>query len=419
MCLIIRKPAGTTVDPRLLTQSFEDNPAGWGVMFAERSVVRVFKGFDFDTYMKTIETHKDKEMVIHTRYATHGAVNLDNCHPFKITKNVFMMHNGMINNYTETNPEMSDSWHFAKYLTRFVASSADVITDPAFVELVQLRIGLGNKIVFINSDGKISIANEKAGCKYQGLWLSNENSLWGKSWSKGGKKAAWAPGACSASAFSRNVVTQSPEDRVRAFSPRFYGLSPLEADSLEWYQDMSEKDIILRENEQVEFVFLTEQVKENIQKAGYTVDHLEENYQSLVSALEGDDDMSKSFRHSRQQRKHQNRNVTPIRQGSFHGFRGAGFVPSVPSNQNGNIIAPPAFITKPKRIVPLTALAGVIQRPQNLERTSILEAAETCGLFDEQLSITENAFWNDRFEKLFDVNTSSVPEEIVSAEAAV
>lgn len=46
------------------------------------------------------ETHKGNIGIAHTRWATHGEVNVVNTHPFS-TKNWCLVHNGIINNYEE------------------------------------------------------------------------------------------------------------------------------------------------------------------------------------------------------------------------------------------------------------------------------------------------------------------------------
>jgi len=95
MCIIIYKPKGRDLSRELeknLITSHENNFDGCGFMHngKDEKEVTINKGFMcieelFDA-LKTIDA-KNKNIVFHFRYATHGEILPENCHPFPVTEN--------------------------------------------------------------------------------------------------------------------------------------------------------------------------------------------------------------------------------------------------------------------------------------------------------------------------------------------
>lgn len=68
------------------------NPHGCGFASTRHSC----KSLDFGYfYNELLKVEKDEACIIHFRYATQGAVNLSNCHPFRFG-DVYFAHNGTL-----------------------------------------------------------------------------------------------------------------------------------------------------------------------------------------------------------------------------------------------------------------------------------------------------------------------------------
>ena len=129
MCIVIYQPKGKQVQKAILQKAFENNPDGAGFMVQkDKEAPYMMKGFfDFDKFYKSYLPFSkgDYNVAIHFRIATHGTVNKDNCHPFKISSDIadtvlfngradsLIMHNGIISSImTPRNLSYSDTMNF-------------------------------------------------------------------------------------------------------------------------------------------------------------------------------------------------------------------------------------------------------------------------------------------------------------------
>lgn len=93
MCVICIVPAGHQLPSRseLLDMHYQ-NPHGMG--FVSKSLH--YKGMNFEKFYNRLQfVPKDEDIIIHFRYATHGRVCVENCHPFK-RGNIWFAHNGIL-----------------------------------------------------------------------------------------------------------------------------------------------------------------------------------------------------------------------------------------------------------------------------------------------------------------------------------
>lgn len=182
MCLIIYKPAKKQFDLDLLETAWKMNPHGGGYMYSENNKLCIEKGyFNKNAFAKDLLTLEEKDIVVHFRYSTAGKINLNNCHPFDIGKNVGMVHNGTISDIKITNKEMSDTWHFAKEMKKLSDSLGDdFFMQEEISECLKKIIGKTNKLVFMNNTGKINIINDEEGTYLDGIWYSNLRFIVGR-----------------------------------------------------------------------------------------------------------------------------------------------------------------------------------------------------------------------------------------------
>ena len=183
MCIAITKPADTAPDWEAYQQGFIRNPDGWGFAVPHDGRVLIRKDVtSFDKFREAFTPHAHLPALVHFRIKTHGLVNKRNCHPFRLTDGLAMIHNGMLELECSLRPEKSDTWHFVKQVLRPMADA-----DPRFAWnigssfLGESFIGY-NKVAFLDADGNFKIWNQEAGTTVQdGHWYSNGSYIKPKS----------------------------------------------------------------------------------------------------------------------------------------------------------------------------------------------------------------------------------------------
>jgi hypothetical protein len=182
MCLIIapKEPTGKLVlDADKLRSAFTQNDDGWGFMWLDEkdgapSLGRM-RGLLVDELVAAYDTLKDKPgLHLHLRTKTHGLVDVKNCHPFAVTTDTLLMHNGILRVDTLL-PDRSDTWHYAALISRRFAEHGDtnpIYFDEKWQEDTAKFFGT-SRGVFLREDGKRWICNEKYGTWYEDQWYSN------------------------------------------------------------------------------------------------------------------------------------------------------------------------------------------------------------------------------------------------------
>jgi len=128
------------------------NPDGIGIMWIDRGNVQTLRTFDIEQAIDTME-YLHCDYVAHFRWATHGVVDLENCHPFEIGGGAHLAHNGILNVETP-DPTKSDTWHFADALRQEGIGEhfAHRKVRRAFARLV----GPHNKLAVMLRSGKVA-----------------------------------------------------------------------------------------------------------------------------------------------------------------------------------------------------------------------------------------------------------------------
>lgn len=174
MCLAIYKPAGVLPDWGALEEGFKSNKDGAGFVVISGDKLLIDKGhFTFDEFRESYGAYADLESAIHFRYATHGKTNAANCHPFSITPDLAMIHNGVLPIQCSTDESMSDTWHYVHHILRPMAErDPDFFIRPDVQFMGEAAIE-GSKFVFLRSDGEACIWNEDKGHWASDIWYSN------------------------------------------------------------------------------------------------------------------------------------------------------------------------------------------------------------------------------------------------------
>jgi hypothetical protein len=180
LCVIIYKPQDKSIPRWALESAYKRNNDGWGMMalddngipFMRKAVGEQIPGHGFEEFMNAYELDfAHRECAIHFRYRTHGAVDLENAHPYPVGNNAYLMHNGTINNIRgQEEKGKSDSWHFARIISEQVEKGW--LRTEGFRNLIEMALGYTNRVVLLDPAGFV-IFNKHQGEEFFGCWFSN------------------------------------------------------------------------------------------------------------------------------------------------------------------------------------------------------------------------------------------------------
>jgi len=183
MCIAIYQNKGNEITDEQFNNCWQANPDGGG--FAYITPDGEIKTQHYMKYKKMFAAYKaamdqygdSSPFLVHFRIATHGTVSIENCHPFRVTENKVMIHNGMIPVPLDKNDKRSDTNVFAQeYLSKLPANWLD---DPYMVDMVEDYITTGSKIALLSTDTDYVgyILNQRLGhwTDENGIWWSNKS----------------------------------------------------------------------------------------------------------------------------------------------------------------------------------------------------------------------------------------------------
>lgn len=162
MCVIIVKKKGAKMPTKhFLKMAFRANHDGCGFVSDHDS----YKSLSFeDFYRRLKNVRTDENCIIHFRWATHGSVRVENCHPF--TQNgIYFAHNGILDISPVGDMTDSETW-FRYVFMRFYDDPREAY-DMASVE-AQLT---GSKFAFLDG-GEVRLYGNFTEYS-KGLYLSN------------------------------------------------------------------------------------------------------------------------------------------------------------------------------------------------------------------------------------------------------
>lgn len=176
MCIAIYKPANTVIDRETLHRCYLKNRDGCGfAYFTNQGDLRIIKAMDFKSFYEDYELHSvinsDRPFLIHFRIATHGTVDLYNCHPFQIDDSHVMIHNGIIHNIRKCPDKLrSDTQMFVDDILKELPKGWSA--NFGITNLIEDYIG-SSKVVVLDVNDNVSIYNEQKGEWANGVWYSN------------------------------------------------------------------------------------------------------------------------------------------------------------------------------------------------------------------------------------------------------
>ena len=151
MCVIISKPEGKVIGDNILLAASALNPHGLGVVCLETGNISYYKSDEWSVLKTT------KPFIAHFRYATQGAVNEANMHPFIVPGTDYVLfQNGTI--YNLGDHSKTDAQHMAEIIGSLSPEYwGDVLemTDCrwAMVNTKTLTVELFNEDSYIEDEG--------------------------------------------------------------------------------------------------------------------------------------------------------------------------------------------------------------------------------------------------------------------------
>lgn len=181
MCMLIHHPADAQ---RFTRAEFDDiyrrNRVGFGIIWRWPSgKISYEKGMwtpdrIWSTYNALYEADC-REMVLHWRYATSGARDHANVHPFETVNGVLVAHNGVLMH--RSTPDKSDTRWFIEDVLEpsLIATGNKKLNDPTYRLWLAKKLGYGNRIALWprNARTPTIIAGDRAMVTHRGRLYSN------------------------------------------------------------------------------------------------------------------------------------------------------------------------------------------------------------------------------------------------------
>jgi len=179
MCLLIASTKKVS-NQEWLRNGFTKNNHGAGFAYALEGKLFVKKGFfSFDSFIKEYSEipEKAKGVVTHFRLSSGGKIDENNCHPYNITENCVLAHNGVFSN-VDSCADYSDTHHLVEDILKpLFSKNTQVLFTSAASYLLSDFIGKWNKLAILNNKGNINIVNADEGYWEQDntVWFSNKD----------------------------------------------------------------------------------------------------------------------------------------------------------------------------------------------------------------------------------------------------
>ena len=177
MCIAIVKPEGQSIPLSVLEHCWHTNPHGGGFALPDGAGgVTIHKTLDWEEFVTLWDRYADAAapMLVHFRLATHGIVNLENCHPHRIAPGLVMVHNGVYREKVPyATPPRSDTVQLVKGVLQHMRP--EDVTSPSGLRLIENQDHGWSRTALLNGEGRTFIIREHKGEWIGGCWYSKKH----------------------------------------------------------------------------------------------------------------------------------------------------------------------------------------------------------------------------------------------------
>lgn len=182
MCVIIHLRPKKILDKKILQNCYDNNPDGWGIMSVIDGKYQIVRSMQsFDIFEKSLADFSPEVVrAIHFRIRTRGDISINNVHPFRVSDNLWMMHNGTLD--IDSTATESDSKIWAEKSLNEVIHTWERLTDDRsalthneFISMVEEHTD-GSRILFMDGNGKVDRSFKSMWHKAHGVRFSNSYS---------------------------------------------------------------------------------------------------------------------------------------------------------------------------------------------------------------------------------------------------
>lgn len=191
MCIAILNEPNNVIDYLTLQNCWDNNQDGAGMLYIENNKLKTYKEMNsfkkfYDTYLRIREADMSKKIVLHFRISTHGKIDVTNCHPFLVNKNLGFVHNGIISGLPYSN-DYSDTYMFNRHILQNMPN--DFLQHKGILTLIEEFISY-SKLVFLDKQNNSTIIGEEKGIWDGGNWYSNSTYKYSDYYDVGGQKVS-------------------------------------------------------------------------------------------------------------------------------------------------------------------------------------------------------------------------------------
>lgn len=184
MCRIILNHQNQEFVKNELEESYRQNPDGTGLYYwddkvKEPIIKKWAKNTKFEEIWKEVsKLHRNKNYTnvnIHFRFGTSGGIGPNQTHPIEMDNKIFMMHNGVCQEFVWNNDKFSDTQCMAYWLNellrmKHIKKLSELAEDEMLFSYIEYKFS-GSKVVLMQED-KVLIFNEDLGEWKNGIWRS-------------------------------------------------------------------------------------------------------------------------------------------------------------------------------------------------------------------------------------------------------